>query len=282
MTSSIAKSAVVLVSLCLGLAGCARNGPETAPAAPLAVSVSYPVEREVTDYVDFTGRTAAVDSVEVRARVWGYLDKVNFKEGSFVKKGDVLFEIDPRTYEAALKQAEGNLEAAEARLKRLDADLTRTRDLIVQKAARRADLDKVVGDRGEAAASISALKAAVEQAKLDLGFTKVLAPIDGRVSRYLLTVGNLVQSGQSGGTALTTIVSVDPIYVYIDVDEHTVQYVRKLIREGKAKSARDVDLPIMLGLANDVGYPHRGVLNFVDNQVNPKTGTLRVRGVFRN
>src|SRR5262249_45253455 len=204
------------------------------------------------------------------------------KEGSFVKKGDVLFEIDPRTYEAALKQAEGNLEAAEARLKRLDADLTRTRDLIVQKAASRADLDKVVGDRGEAAASISALKAAVEQAKLDLGFTKVLAPIDGRVSRYLLTVGNLVQSGQSGGTALTTIVSVDPIYVYIDVDEHTVQYVRKLIREGKAKSARDVDLPIMLGLANDVGFPHHGVLNFVDNQVNPKTGTLRVRGVFRN
>jgi len=282
MNSSFAKSAVVLMSLCLGLAGCARNGPETAPVTPLTVSVSYPVEREVTDYVDFTGRTAAVDSVEVRARVWGYLDKVNFKEGNLVKKGQVLFEIDPRTYEAALKQAEGNLEAAQARLKRLDADLTRTRDLLNQKAVSPADFDKVVGDRGEAAASISALKAAVEQAKLDLGFTKVLAPIDGRVSRYLLTVGNLVQSGQSGGTALTTIVSVDPIYVYVDVDERTVQYVRKLIREGKAKSARDVDLPIMLGLANDVGYPHRGVLNFVDNQVNPKTGTLRVRGVFSN
>jgi len=282
MNSSFAHSAVLFSSLCLGLAGCARNGPETAPAAPPTVSVSYPVEREVTDYVDFTGRTAAVDSVEVRARVWGYLDKVNFKEGTLIKKGSVLFEIDPRTYEAALKQAEGNLEAAQARLKRLDADLTRTRDLLNQKAVSPADFDKVVGDRGEAAASISALKAAVEQAKLDLGFTKVLAPIDGRVSRYLLTVGNLVQSGQSGGTALTTIVSVDPIYVYVDVDERTVQYVRKLIREGKAKSARDVDLPIMLGLANDVGYPHRGVLNFVDNQVNPKTGTLRVRGVFPN
>jgi membrane fusion protein, multidrug efflux system len=282
MNSSFALCAVLFASLCLGLAGCARNGPETAPAAPPTVSVSYPVEREVTDYVDFTGRTAAVDSVEVRARVFGYLDKVNFKEGTLVKKGDVLFEIDPRTYEAALKQAEGNLEATEARLKRLDADLTRTRDLINQKAASRADLDKVVGDRGEAAASITALKAAVEQAKLDLGFTKVIAPIDGRVSRYLVTVGNLIQAGQSGGTALTTIVSVDPIYVYVDVDERTVQYVRKLIREGKAKSARDADLPIMLGLANDVGYPHRGVLNFVDNQVNPKTGTLRVRGVFPN
>lgn len=282
MNSSFALSAVLFASLCLGLAGCARNGPETAPAAPPTVSVSYPVERDVTDYVDFTGRTAAVDSVEVRARVFGYLDKVNFKEGTLVKKGDVLFEIDPRTYEAVLKQAEGNLEATEARLKRLDADLTRTRDLINQKAASRADLDKVVGDRGEAAASITALKAAVEQAKLDLGFTKVLAPIDGRVSRYLVTVGNLIQSGQSGGAALTTIVSVDPIYVYVDVDERTVQYVRKLIREGKAKSARDADLPIMLGLANDVGYPHRGVLNFVDNQVNPKTGTLRVRGVFHN
>ncbi len=280
--SSYFRGLAVIVGCCLVLAGCAGE-PSGAPApTPVAVSVSYPVEREVTDYADFTGRTAAVDSVEVRARVWGYLDKVNFKEGTLVKKGDVLFEIDPRTYQTALANAEGNLASGQAKLKRLETDLVRATELARTRTISPADYDKIVGDRGEAAASLQALKAAVDQAKLDLGFTKVIAPIDGRVSRYLLTVGNLVPSGQSSGTVLTTIVSVDPIYVYVDVDERTVQYVRKLIREGKAKSARDVDLPITLGLANDEGFPHRGALNFVDNQVNPKTGTLRVRGVFPN
>src|SRR5439155_6237677 len=147
----------------------------------------------------------------------------------------------------------------------------------------REDYDKVAGDRGEAAASRAAMTAAVERAKLDLGYTKVTPPISGRASRYAVTVGNLVQSGdQGGGTLLTTIVSVDPIYAYFDVDERTVLRVRQLIREGKAKSARDSEWPVSLGLANEEGFPHRGTINFVDNQVNPKTGTLRVRGVFPN
>ncbi len=271
-----------MLGLCLGLAGCVP-GPAEAPATPpVSVTVSYPVAREVTDYADFTGRTAAVDFVEVRARVWGFLDKVNFKEGALVKKGDVLFEIDPRTYKAAVAQAEGNLASGVAKLKRLEADFVRAEKLLQANALSREDYDKIVGNRGEAAAALDALRAAVEQAKLDLGFTKVDAPISGRVSQKLVTEGNLVQSGQSGGTVLTTIVSVDPIYVYIDVDEHTVQYVRKLIREGKAKSARDEDLPITLGIANDEGFPHRGYMTFVDNRVNPKTGTLRLRGVFPN
>jgi RND family efflux transporter MFP subunit len=246
------------------------------------VTVSYPVEREITDYADFTGRTAAVDSVEVRARVWGYLDKVHFKEGMLVKKGDVLFEIDPRTYQAALANAEGNLASAEAKLKRLNADFARADKLYAQKAIGREEYDKVVGDRGEAAASLDALKAAVEQAKLDLGYTKVIAPISGRISRKLVTEGNLIAAGQTGATVLTNIVSVDPIYVYFDVDERTVLQVRQMIREGKAKSARDVELPVSLGLANEEGFPHKGIVDFVDNQVNPKTGTLRLRGVFPN
>jgi RND family efflux transporter MFP subunit len=275
-------SALVL-GFCLGLAACTRAPSEAPAPAPTAVMVSYPVERDVNDYGDFTGRTAAVDAVDVRARVWGYLDKVNFNEGALVKKGDVLFEIDPRTYQVVLQQAEGNLASMEARLKRLDADLGRAQQLVGRGAMSREEYDRIAGDRGETAASIRALQAAVGRAKLDLAFTKVTAPVSGRVSRYNVTVGNLVQSGdQGGGTVLTTIVSVDPVYVYFDVDERTVLRVRQLIREGKAQSARETAWPVSLGLSADEGYSHQGTINFVDNQVNPRTGTLRVRAVFPN
>src|ERR1019366_895801 len=158
----------------------------------------------------------------------------------------------------------------------------RSQTLLATKAISREDFDKATGDRGEAASSLLALKATVEQAKLDLEFTKVTAPISGRVGRAIITEGNLIQSGQAGGTLLTTIVSVDPMYVYFDVDERTVLQVRRMIREGKAKSARDIDLPVSLSLANEENFPHKGTINFVDNQVNPKTGTLRLRGVFPN
>ncbi len=257
--------------------------PEGAKAEEtLTVQVSYPVVRDVTEYSDATGRVAAVDSVEIRARVWGYVDKVNFKEGMLVKKGDVLFEIDPRSYRAALTQAEGNLASAEAKAFRLEADFKRAERLFAKNALSREDLDKIVGDRGEAQASITALKGAVEQARLDLGFTKVTAPVSGRIGRAIVTEGNLVQSGQTGGTVLTTLVSVDPVYAYFDVDERTVLRVRQLIREGQFKSARDETWPVFLGLANETGYPHEGKIDFVDNQINPKVGTLRLRGVFPN
>jgi len=274
---------ILVLGSCFGLAGCEAPPTELPAPAPTPVSVSYPVEREVSDYVDFTGRVAAVDSVELRARVWGYLDKVNFKEGAIVKTGDVLFEIDPRIYQAALAQAEGNLASMEARLKRLDADLARAQKLIGQKVISREDYDKVAGDHGETVASRAALKAAVEQAELDLSYTKVTAPVGGRVSRYVVTVGNIVQAGdQGGGTVLTTIVSVDPMYAYFDVDEHTALRVRRLAREGRSQSPRDGGYPVSLGLANEDGHPHQGTIDFVDNQVNPKTGTIRVRGVFPN
>jgi RND family efflux transporter MFP subunit len=275
--------AALVLGFCLGLAGCARP-PSAAPAAaPPPITISYPVEREVTDYADFTARTAAVDSVELRARVSGYLDKVNFKEGALVKKGDVLFEIDPRTYQAVLRNAEGNLAAAEARTQRLDADLARARRLIGTGAMSREDYDKIYGDRGEAAASRAALKAAVERAQLDLGFTKVTAPVSGRIRSYYVTVGNLVSAGdQTPGTLLTTIVSVDPMYAYFDVDERTVLRVKQLIREGKLGTPDHVEIPVWLGLANEDGFPHRGAINFTDNQVKSGTGTLRVRGVFPN
>jgi RND family efflux transporter MFP subunit len=273
----------LLLCLSAGIAGCTA-APSQPPPELTVVKVSRPVERDVTDYKDFTGRTAAVDSVEVRARVWGYLDKVNFKEGAIVKKGDVLFEIDPLTYQAALTQAEGNLASVQARLTRLDADLVRAKRLVGTAAVSREDYDKVAGDRAEAAASTAALKAAVERAKLDLGYTKVIAPVSGRVSRYIVTVGNLIQAGdQGGGTLLTTLVSIDPMYAYFDVDEYTALRVRQLVREGKADSPREDGLvPVTLALANEDGFPHRGTINFVENQVNPRTGTIRLRGVFPN
>src|SRR5882672_10757011 len=227
-------SDVLVLGFCLGLTGCARAPSEGPAAAPIPVTVSYPVERYVTDYADFTARIAAVDSVEVRAHVWGYLEKVNFKEGALVKKGDVLFELDPRPYEALLNQAKAKVAQDEAQLKYDEAEYQRNLRLVASGAVSRSDLDKTAAARGVDLANIAAAKAAVASNELNLQYTKVTAPVSGRVSRYVVTVGNLIQSGdQMGGTLLTTIVSVDPMYAYFDVDEYTDQRVRKLIREGK-------------------------------------------------
>jgi RND family efflux transporter MFP subunit len=281
-STSLAGSALVF-GVCLGLTGCAR-APSGAPvAAPMPITVSYPVERQITDYVDFTARTVAVDSVEVRAHVWGYLDKVNFKEGALVKKGDVLFELDPRPYVALLHQAKAKVAQDAAQLTYDEAEYQRNVRLVLTGAVSRSELDKTSAARGVDIANIAADKALVASRQLDLDYTKVTAPVSGRVSRYVVTVGNLIQSGdQGGGTLLTTLVSIDPMYAYFDVDEYTVLRVRKLIREGKFKSARESEVPVSLGLANEDGFPHKGIVNFVDNQVNPKTGTLRLRGVFPN
>jgi RND family efflux transporter MFP subunit len=279
----VRSRSIVAIALALGPVGCAR-APAGAPAAPpTPVRVSQPVEREITDYAEFTGRTAAVESVEIRARVTGYLDKVNFKEGALVKKGDVLFEIDPRIYDAALAYTKAEVERLKSQ-RDLDAiELRRSEDLMRRGAETRENFDRAVAKRNGSKAALVAAEAQLQRGDLDLGFTRVTAPISGRVSRTIITVGNLVQSGdQGGGTLLTTIMSVDPMYVYFDVDEHTLLRVRQLIREGKAKSARDVALPVALGLANEEGHPHRGTIDFVDNQVNPRTGTLRLRGVFPN
>src|SRR5262249_4039889 len=273
----------LFLGLCLGLAGCVRAPSAATEAAPTPVTVSRPVEGEVTDHADFTGRTAAVDSVEVRARVWGYLDKVNFKEGALVKKDDVLFEIDARLYRADLERAEGTVAQYEARVHRLERDYHRVKNLLARGAVGQEEYDRYEADYREAVANLHVAKANRDLAALNLGYTRVTAPVSGRVSRYVVTVGNLIQSGdQNGGTLLTTVVSVDPMYVYFDMDERTVLRVRELNRDGKARSARETEWPVALGLATEEGFPHQGTIDFEDNQVNPKTGTLRVRGVFPN
>ncbi len=276
-----AASALVL-ALCLSVSGCARPPDENHASAPIAITVSVPVQRDVTDYAEFTARTAAVDSVEVRARVWGYLQKVYFREGALVEKGDVLFEIDARTYQAELNQAEANIAQAEARRKNSEIDYHRIQNAFTRAAAAPQEADQATADLAEAVASVAAAMAARDLARLNVEFTRVKAPITGRIGRALVTEGNLIQSGQSGGTLLTTIVSVDPIYAYFDVDEATVLRVRQLIREGKAQTPDDTEIAVWLGLANESGCPHRGTVDFLDNQVNPRTGTLRVRGVFSN
>ncbi|HVS40332.1 MAG TPA: efflux RND transporter periplasmic adaptor subunit [Gemmataceae bacterium] len=268
----------LLAGACLGLVGCAPAAPPAPP--PPAVSVSVPLVQEVADYNTFTGRTAAVDSVQVRSHVWGYLDKVKFTEGAEVHKGDVLFKIDSRPYDHALAQAEAALKQAEARRDNLADSLARDRA-----SPGATPLAVMIQDQGafkEAEAAVSSARAARDSAQLNVTYTDVIAPVSGRVGRAMVTEGNLVQSGdQAGGTLLTTVVSVDPMWVYFDVDDLTYLRVNQLLREGKYHPGAGPP-KVELGLANEDGFPRVGVIDFVDNQVDPATGTIRMRGVFPN
>ena len=260
--------------------GCQKKRAEPAAPPPPAVPVSQVVQREVTDYAYFTGRTEAIHLVDIRPRVTGYVVQIPFREGAEVKKGDLLFEIDPRPYQAQLDQAEGQVKLYEAQLKL--ARVTLKRDQTIAKTPGAISLQQIDQDEAsveEAEARLKAFNASLEVYKLNLEFTSVTSPIDGQVSRYYLTIGNLVNQDQ---TLLTTVVSLDPIYAYFDIDEPTVLRVRKAINEGKIKRYLEGTLPVNIGLQGEDGYPHQGTLNFVNNQVNPATGSILVRGVFQN
>jgi multidrug efflux system membrane fusion protein len=272
-----------LVCFCLILAGamvgCSRSPSQPAtPEAP-AIPVSLPVSREVTDFVDFTGRTDAVQAVDIRARVTGYLVQMPFKEGAEVKKGDLLFEVDPRPYKAQLDQAQSQVRLYEAALKLARTTYARDRPLVPSGAVSRQQLDQDAAAVDEAQARVKAFQASTEVFKLNLSFTKVTSPIDGQVSRYYLTLGNLVNQDQ---TLLTTVVSLDPIYAYFDMDEPTLLKIRRAVNEGRIKPPQDGVIPVLMGLQGEDGFPHRGNINFVNNQVNPTTGSISVRGVFPN
>jgi RND family efflux transporter MFP subunit len=247
--------------------------------------VSQPVVKQITDFEDYTGRTEAVASVEVRARVTGYLDKVLFKEGTEVKQGDPLFEIDRRTYQADLKRMEANVRQAEAHLKRLQFDYKRAAPLLPNHAISQEDFDKIAGDRDEAEAAVKLAEASLDLARLNMGFATVIAPISGRISRQLIDAGNMVKADE---TVLTTIVTLDPIYAYFDVDERSVLKFRRLMEAGRVKSSRDSVAPVQMGLLDEQDekgnplFPHAGIITFVDNRVEPMTGTLRLRGRFDN
>jgi multidrug efflux system membrane fusion protein len=272
---------LLLVAVGLAAGGCQNSPPQVAPAEPPVLPVSKPVQREVTDYMDFTGRTDAVEAVDVRPRVTGYLIKIPFKEGSEVKKGEVLFEIDPRPYHAQLDQAVSQVTLNEASLKLARATYERDRSIAssVTGGVSRQQLDQDLAAVDEAAARLKAAQASTEVYKLNLEFTRVTSPIDGMVSRYYLTVGNLVNQDQ---TLLTTVVSLDPIHVYFDIDEPTLLRLRKARNAGAIKPAPNGQFPILMGLQGEDGFPHTGAFNFANNQVNPATGSLTVRAIFDN
>jgi RND family efflux transporter MFP subunit len=261
------------------LLGCTQTLPPPVLVPP-TVSVALPVEREVTDYEEFTGRTDAVNHVDIRARVSGYLVKVNFKDGDVVNLGDLLYEIDPRPFQADLDMAKGELERLNAQKKLLDIQVDRYQKLAVKGAASQQDVDKYIAQQAENIGGIKTAQAKIEQAELNLGFTKITAPITGAISRTLLTVGNLINADS---TLLTTIVSIDPMYAYFNVEEPTLLRVEKMIREGILKERVD-KVEVRMGLADDVDrqFPLSGILDFVNNTVDPQTGTILLRGTFPN
>jgi len=263
--------------------GCARKPPQIAPSEDVKIPVSKPVVREVTDFVDFTGRTDAIQSVDIRPRTTGYLVKMPFEEGAEVKAGDLLFVIDPRPYQAQLDQAIGQVNLYQAQLKLARTTLARDRAInnMTPNSISRQQIDQDEAAVEEADARVKAYEKNKEVYRLNHEFTRVVAPINGMVSRYYLTLGNLVNQDQ---TLLTTIVSLDPMYAYFDMDEPTLLRIRKAINEGKIrpKRANGVRVLVFMGLQGEAGFPHEGTINFVNNQLNPTTGSILVRGIFPN
>ncbi len=265
----------------LFLAACSKSGGPQAPPAP-QVSVAQVIEKRVKDWDEFTGRLQAVETVEIRPRVSGYIDKVAFTEGSLVKRGALLFVIDPRPYQAENDRAAADLKRNGTALDLSRIELTRVQRLKDSGAVSQEELDQRKSTVAQAEANVAGSKAALEAAALNLNFTKVTSPIDGRVSRAEVTRGNLVTGGSNGGTLLSSVVSMDPIYLYFDADEQSYLRYTQMARSGERPSSRDSGNPVQVGLANEEGFPHAGTVDFVDNQLNPQTGTIRARAVLQN
>jgi RND family efflux transporter MFP subunit len=254
------------------------------PAAPplQAVTVAEVPEREITEWDEFTGRLEAVDQVEIRPRVSGYIRRITFNEGNGVKQGQVLFEIDPRPYQADLARAEAELARARSAAALAESEVQRAGKLVNVQAISREEFDSRTSAKAQGGATVRAAEAAVQTARLNLEWTRVRSPIAGRVSNALVTAGNLVQAGPPAGEVLTTVVSVDSMYLYFDSDEQTYLRYAGRARTAGGTNWRTARLPVYLGLANESGFPHEGRLDFVDNQVDPASGTIRTRAVFSN
>jgi multidrug efflux system membrane fusion protein len=268
--------------LALALSGCGdKPGPQAAPAAP-PVTVAQPTKRTVTDWDEFTGRFEAIEEVQVRARVGGFVTNVEFKDGDMVRAGDLLYIIDPRPFEAVSTQADGQLADARAKMELAKRELDRGLNLVVTSAVS----EQVVDQRRQALQAAHAAETiaagALKAAQLNVEFTHVIAPITGRVSRHLVSIGNLVSGSDNGATLLTSIVSLDPIYIYFDVDEATYLKNNKLWFEGKRPSSRDTPNAVQVTLTGETKPSHEGHMDFIDNRLDVSTGTLRSRAIVPN
>ncbi len=277
----IVRAAASALALAAAVA-CARAEAQPAQPPPPQVTVETVVEQPVTEWDEFTGRLEAVDAVAVRPRVSGFVSKVTFDEGAVVKKGDVLFEIDARPFQADVDRLRAERARADAVVDRAESELQRAERLRAENAMSREEFDRRSAFARESKAQVAAVSAALAAAELNLEFTRVTAPISGRVGRAIVTEGNLVSTGPGEATLLTTLVSIDPIHAHFDADESIFLKYVELARQGRRQNARAARQPIAMELAGETGYPRQGELDFLDNRLDPSTGTIRGRALFRN
>ncbi len=280
----VIRRALLPLALAVLLTGCGQGQQQKqAKAPPLpTVTVANPVKRTITDYDEYVGRFAAVNAVEVRARVSGYLDGVHFKDGQLVKQGDLLFTIDKRSFQNALDQARATLTQAKANLSYAQADLERGQSLVKEKTITQQLFEQRTQAARIAQAAVTRAEAAVRQAELDLQFTELRAPIDGRIGARQVSPGNLVTGGTSNTTLLATIVSINPIYFEFTFDEATFLRYQRLGNTGHDVASRNGGVPVTLKLIDEKTFGHKGRMDFVNNVISMSTGTILGRAVFQN
>jgi multidrug efflux system membrane fusion protein len=271
--------AIAVVTLATG---CTRTSAQQAAPPPPQVTVASVIERDVTEWDEFTGRLQAVDSVDVRPRVSGLIAAVRFAEGTMVHRGDLLFQLDARPFQAEVDRLRAELARAKATAQRADSELQRAERLRTENAISREEHDRRAAFAQESAAQTAAVEATLRSAELNLEFTQVTSPIDGRVGRAIVTEGNLVSSGPGEATLLTTVVSLDPVYAYFDADEQIFLKYSGAGAKGAGLRSRSAQLPIRMALSSDEGFPRVGHMDFLDNQLDGARGTIRARAVFRN
>lgn len=264
------------------ISGCAKGGAQTAVPPPPTVTVAAVEQRDLVEWDEFTGRTESVEFVEVRPRISGYIREVRFQSGQLVKKNDVLFVIDPRWQQAAYDRAAADLEAVKVRLQNAEREAKRTADLLANKAISKEEAESRESRFLEAKAALLSAEAALQTTGLDLEYTEVRAPIDGRVSRAMVTPGNYVSGMAGAATMLTTLVSVDPIYVYADVDENTLLKFNALSHDQKIAHNADGKVAVEMQLADESGFPRKGLIESFDNRLDPAMGSILLRTVFPN